>query len=617
MLKEMTFHGTLEGGIEYYATVAGHGLGYKHFFDDTKGGMDRFFFAGNEFTFRDDFITHRGSGGAFCKYMFGVDQPIKDLVRKDVVNKLSMYGAKFSNNGNVLEFTESTDGRIDYESIFRDGNAVDNYYFFCDISKDGSLIDKQREVLKFIGKTLKYSTSVGSGSNSSIMAELMADLDGYKPVIFLFKLVHPYNKRYYELFKELYEENKELGKDGEKLLTAFADEFDIDQYQQERIKLDVIYEHHENKRIIEEYKDMLISFEGKDELDQADLAAIKRLKSLAIRKNIPHYLFDLIDEVLLAGKKLAEQSEPEYIHDSRMLLRGLFMMEGSLDEVMTKEDILELMKNKKEAMENRDQSFDELLLDVGRVCDENFQQGDTLAFERFSELITIFDRYETTSSSINHIAFMDDEVTTEKIRSIFGNKEKFEAVSEGLFHELFIGDLLSNQYLTFAGRNKINTIIDGLESVELGELSLSEIAKRLTNINREDKTYQLLYNEAKKRLKEIPGALDSRRWEDQFIKEVLKSLLRDKPVNNITKELIKKVFTALKMEVFYVDTILPDILKSGEINLREDFINNSGLDRFFIEDIEREYIEKMAIPDIVAQGFRELIAKTTNEATVG
>lgn len=611
----MTFHGTLEGGIEYYATVAGQDLGYKHFFDDASGA-DRFFFAGNEFSFKNDFITHKGSGGAFCKYMFGVDQPIKDLVRKDVINKLSMYGAQFSEGGNTLNFTRSTDGKIEYESIFRDGNAVDNFYFFCNTSMDGSIVDQQREILKLVGKTLKYSKAVGENTNSSIITELMADLDGYKPVIFLFRLVNPFNKRYYQLFKELYEEDKELNEDSERLLIALANEFSIDQYQQERIKLDVIYEHHENKRIIEEYKDLLISFEDKEKLDQADLAAIKRLKSLAMRKHIPHYLFDLIDEVLLDDEKLVEQSEPEYIHDSRMLLRGLFMMEGSLDEVMSKEDILKLMTNKKEAMENRDQSFDELLLDVGRVCDENFQQGDTLAFERFSELITIFDRYDTTSAAINHIAFMDDEVNTEKIRSIFGNREKFEAVTTGLFHELFIADLLSNQYLTFAGRNKINTIIEGLDGVEQGELSLSEVAKRLTNINREDRTYQLLYSEAKKRLKKAAGADGRDYWEDQFIKEVLKSLLKDKPINNITKELIKKVFTALKMEVFYVDTILPDILKSGEINLREDFINNSGLDRFFIEDIEREYIEKMAIPDMVVKGFRDLISKTENDTKV-
>ena len=58
MLKEMTFHGTLKGGIEYFATVAGYNLGYKHFFDDSKTDMDRFFFAGNELDLRKLFTHH-------------------------------------------------------------------------------------------------------------------------------------------------------------------------------------------------------------------------------------------------------------------------------------------------------------------------------------------------------------------------------------------------------------------------------------------------------------------------------------------------------------------------------------------------------------------------------
>ena len=42
----------------------------------------------------------------------------------------------------------------------------------------------------------------------------------------------------------------------------------------------------------------------------------------------------------------------------------------------------------------------------------------------------------------------------------------------------------------------------------------------------------------------------------------------------------------------YLHSLLPQIIAERNVGLREDFLENSGLDRFYVEDLEREYYGK-------------------------
>jgi len=607
MIHEITLHGKVEDSIEYYATIAGRGLVHRYFYEPSDGSADRFFYGGREFVIERNGIRHKGNGGSVCEYMFGVEQPLKDMVRKDVLNRLAMYGALFDNDSGKVVFTDKTDGYYSYDRVFLDGNAVSNYYFFIDIDLPGDMGSQQEEILKLVGKTLKYSPSVGNGNDVSLMAELIADLEGYNPVIFLFRLVNRFHKRYYELFSELYREKKEISQESEKLLSSLVAEFNIDQYQQERIKIDVIYNHPENRRVLDEYKDILISLEKLDKIEASDVTGLNRLRSLAIRNNIPLSLFDLLDELLLKDKKLLQGAEPDYIKHSRNMLDGLFLIEGGFGAVLSKSDLIKLIVTKKHSLEKRDMAFDGLLLDIGKSCDESFQKGDSRAMERFSELITYFDRFDTTSAMINRMAFMDEDIPVEKLRSILGNKRSFEEIEAGFFESLFITDLLNNKYLTSSGRRKVLALSKGLDDVEKGYKALNEIARSISVINEEDRTYNLLYSTARDKMKKIPGAMDGMGDADKLLKDVLKGLLHEGPVQKIPKEIMKRVFIALKMEIFYVNDILPKILETFDMKPREDFLHNSGFDRFYVEEIERQYLERHEVAPDVVKKFREIV----------
>lgn len=607
MIHEITLHGRVEDSIEYYATIAGRGLVHRYYYEPSDGSMDRFFYAGKEFVIEKGGIRHKGNGGAFCEYMFGVEQPLKDLVRKDVLNRLAMYGAALNEETARPTFTSKTDGYYSYDRVFLDGNAISNYYFFLDMELPGDITSQQEQILKLVGKTLKYSPSVGKGDDSSLVSELVADLDGYNPMIFLFRLVNRYHHRYHNLFKELYGPKKDISEEGQNLLSSFAEEFNIDQYQQERIKIDVIYNHPDNKRVLDEYKDLLISFENIKEIDTASIASLNRIRSLAIRNNIPLSLFDLLEEVLLRDKILLLGEEPAYIKESRMLLDGLFILDGGLGAILSRNDILKLLFDKKSSIENRDLAFDSLLLDIGKACDESFQKGDARALERFSELITYFDRFDTTLSMINRMSFMDEDLPVEKLRSVLGNMRAFEEIQAGLFEKLFISDLLGNRYITSSGRRKVVALSKGLADAEKGYKSLNDVATMISMINQEDRTYQLLYSTAKERLRKIPGIMERKSEHDTVLKGILKDILHEGIVRKIPKEVMKRVFIALKMEIFFINEILPKILESGDMKPREDFLHNSGFDRFYVEDIERDYIERAELPEDMVKRFRELV----------
>ena len=156
MYQEVRLHGHIDDTIEYFATAAARDA-YQGYFYETRDDALRFFSPGNEFMIGREGVSHRGNGGSFCEYMFGVDQPLADLAKGDVRNRLILYGATYEDDSNTLTFTDRTDGNITYERIFFEGNALYNYYFFLTGSVSGRVRDQQENILRLLGKLFKRS----------------------------------------------------------------------------------------------------------------------------------------------------------------------------------------------------------------------------------------------------------------------------------------------------------------------------------------------------------------------------------------------------------------------------------------------------------------------------
>jgi uncharacterized protein (TIGR04442 family) len=604
MIHEIKLHGTANDKIDYFVTITGADLSSRYCYESLPDG-DRFFSGRNEFIISPNGISYAGSGGSLCDYMFGVDLPLKDLLRKDVSNRLVMYGAYYDNDDNIT-FTNTTTGRASFDHVFLTGNAVSNYFFFIHSSFNKEIKDIQRDILKYVGKQLKRSTTIGASDDTRLCREIFEAFGDPRGLVFLFRLQNRNNEEYYKTFNKFYSEQKMLSPEAVSILDDLAKEFEIIPYQQERIKIDGMYKLPENKKIVDEYKDILISVSEKGEVNPSELAKLSRLRTLSLRLNIPHMLFDTLDELLLKDMHIVEVEEPEYVKDTRAIFEGLFFRTDNIRGHLSQEDLVKLLKGKQKSTAVRDQAFEGLLLDTVRACDEHARDSnDMSALEAMSSILTYFDRYDSTASTINNLAFMENSSLSEdNIRSLSGNKEVFDQIGLHLFREIFIEPLRENPYMTRYGRKKVDTLFQGLQQIKAGDTTYRELSAAITGINDDDKLYIAIHRYIKERFKSIYAELNSSEDMEIFIQDLNREIQSKSIVQGpVPHSVFEEIILDIRKESFYLNNLLPHIIVSRDSRVREDFLLNSGLDRFYIEGLENDYfvlnkIEKYILEEI-------------------
>lgn len=610
MIQDIRLHGQINDKVEYFVTVAGRDISNRYFHE--MGEADgktfiRLFSSGNEFRITPDGVSYHASGGSFCEYMFGIDLPKKDLVKKDVLNRLVMYGAIYSPEADRITFTGNLQGEEDFDKVFFDGNAVSNYHFFVHSDTSMGPASRQERILRLTGKYLKHTPKVGRSDDASLVRDIFMELRERGCILFLIRLMHRYHDEYYRTFKELYAKNRTLDEDGALKLASMAELYGIDRYQQERIKIDVMYKHPENKRIVDEYKSILIGCADKNELDHSDMAKLARLRTLSIRNKISLNLFDALDFLLLKGKKIKEVQEPEYIRETRAIFEGL-MLKGPEGGHINGEDLVKLMKAKQQAIVHRDNTFEEILLETCRLTDErSIESNDMTLFESFGYIVTYFDRFDNAFATVNQISFMEDaEVNEGQIRSLLGNRRAFTEVSPEIFYDLFIKPAMLNRYMTNYGRRKVSTLYKGLLEIAEGDASVKEVLERLNEIIREERYYTAIHSFMKQKIKSFYSDLSDRESQDQFITELWREMLDKRLIpSDAPEKVFRDAVINIRKEAFYLHNLLPVIIAGSDNKLREDFLENSGLDRFYVEDLEREYFEKNSLSIMLLDRIRK------------
>lgn len=589
MLRDISFRGRA-GFVDFWVFIGGANISNTYFYEEDDSSI-RFFSRGNEVIITEKGIHYKGTGGSFCEYMFGVEKPFKDLIKKDVSNRLIMFGAFLDKDENLV-FTNETSGSETFHRIFLLGHAVKNYYFFVSSDIKEEPKRRQRRVLQSVGKFLKRTTFLTEDRDEELLNGLIGSLNEPFSTVFVFKLVHRENLEFYRTFQRLYSLNRSLSPDDEIYINELASRYHIDNYQEERMKIDCMYRHPDNKTVVDEYRDILLDIFKKDRIGPSDTAKLHRLRTLSIRNNIPSVLFDTLDDLLLRGKKIESIEEPHYLIETRAILENLFFKSPSLKRHIIREDIARLLRAKHLSHLNNDMTFNQILLDIGKACDDLARENNDLtAFEELSSIITYFDRYDNVQSILSRIAFMDNfDISEDMIRSLVGNKKEFDSLDKGLFKTLFIDDLLKNKYISTFGKRKIKTLYEGIEKILRNDASLKDIASELIEIAEEEKLYKHIRSILKERLREVYTTSDLRERLPKIKRELKEEMIAKGVSESLFGRLIDRVLLDLKKESYYLNTLLPEILKRRDLDLREDFLSNSGLDRFYIEGLEREYI---------------------------
>jgi len=595
MIDELRIHGSI-GSVEFFTYVSGSDVSKTIFYEETPEHI-RFFSRGNEFVITEQEIRYKGCGGSFCEYMFGVDKPLEDTFRKEVVNRLIMFGAYTGKDGRVV-FTDNVEGS---ESIYRlmlQGHAVKNYYFLISSDFEGGYKKRQKAILRAVGKYLKRTPLESDVDDVELTRGFMESLNEENTTVFIIKLIHRSNNMLYNHFRDFYMEDRFIDENREMFLQNLIDKHGIDEYQVERIKIDVMYRHPDNKVVVDEYRDILIDSAGRDHLRPPEIARLKRLRTLAIRNNIPEVLFDTIDSQLLKGRKIVEGHEPEYLKEARGILENLFFKDAKLKKHIISDDIVRLLHARNEAHNASDMGFEQIVLDAGKMCDEMVREtNDFSIFEELSRILTYFDRFDNTSSLLNSIAFTDKfDITEDVVRSLIGNMKEFESLKPGLFRDLFITQLMANKYLTAYGRKRLTILYEGLGSIINGDSSVKDVMTRLRAVTNEERIYRLVLLTLNERIKDIHARLDTKSGRNEIRRELQAEFSKRRTVRKIPQAIFEKAVLDLKKEAYYIHHVFPRVLREKDLRLREDFLDNSGLDRFYVESLERRYFKQKGLP---------------------
>ncbi|MBI5103287.1 MAG: TIGR04442 family protein [Nitrospirae bacterium] len=604
MIRDLRLHGSI-GDIDYFAFVSGLSA-YNTYFYEEEDSRIRFFSQGNEFSITENNVTYRGTGGSFCEYMFGVEKPLKDMAKNDLLNRLIMFGAFLDDKEQVV-FTNNTEGMETFSRLFLQGHAVTNYYFVVSSAFGGDYRKRQRQILKMVGKFLKRTNLLADDRDTELLERFCLELKEEHSVVFIFKLINRANQEYYNTLRTLYAKDRELSFEDQALLEKIVLSNNIDGYQQERMKIDIMYKHPENRVVVDEYQAVLVKGLARDTLQASEYARLNRLRTLSIRNNIPSVLFDTLDELLLKGKKIQETGEQNYLKDVRAVLENLFFKDPSLKQHIIREDIVKLIRAKHTAYSLNDRGFDQVLLDIGRACDELSRETDNFSiFEELSSLITYFDRYDNIHAVLSQLAFMKNiDFKEGSLRSLLGNKEAFDTLDPGLFTSVFIKDILENKYITNYGKQKIRLIVKGLESIRQGEASLRDIITALRNLSDEEKLYNETHVALKERMRSFFPGLEMKQVREKIRADIMKELAEKGMAKKIPEKLFEKVFIDLRKESVYLNQIFPEVIVSRNAVLREDFLDNSGLDRFYVESLEREYFEEKGLDTGLLESIRD------------
>ena len=374
-------------------------------------------------------------------------------------------------------------------------------------------------------------------------------------------------------------------------MLPLSDSLGIDKYQQERIRIDVMYKHPDNRRIVDEYKSILIDCNQKGSITHQENARLTRLKTLSVRNKIPSALFYTLDK-MLKHDKLVDLDEQDYLAETRQVLEGIFFTEAQIDASITPEDMSLLLHAKRQASENRDHTFDHILLETGKACDERIHEGADLSLlEHFSYIITYFDRYDNTSSVINQLAFMENvQFGEEHIRSLLGNKKAFDELDPKLWDELFFQQVFDNKYLGQFGRKKVACLQKGLAQIEESRLTIKALVDQLHLMSKEERLYTILLSHVKERIRNFYSKYNTRAEQEALLVEIADELYnKGLYTGDIPLAQFHNVVVNIKKEVVYIHNLLPRIIAERDTSLREDFLDNSGLDRFYVEELEREY----------------------------
>jgi uncharacterized protein (TIGR04442 family) len=581
MKTELRLHGQINHQVEFVATAAGNRLSHHHFYA-MEDGRVRFFSPGNELTLTAERMSLRGTGGTLCSYMYGDKLPPADLIKEGVVNRLTLLGATGDRHGQ-LQWSDHHQAVLDYDQVFSQGHSIHNYFFFIHGLAGTSIQSRQETLLRLLGKNLKRLPEPAQADDSRLATSILSQLPS-DCTLYLIRLTHTRRLHFQQELRNLYYPDRKMTDIRLKALEDLAEQLEISPSQQDRIRLDVIYRHRDNYRVADSYRKVLLTCAAQRRMTSAQQQQISRIKTIALRQQIPEILLQTLDQNYLAGLDPWAQ-EAGYIATARKLFDQL-----TTGQEVSNESVAKLLVARQQACKHYDSRFNIIIEELKARLNDSPDISNR-ARQQFNNICLLFDTIDLTTTAINRIVFLDNHLPAETvIHHLLTSYQEFNRLSTDLFERLFFADLHKTSYIGNYGRRKLAHLKQGLTAVTAGHLRINELYEELHFITGEEQQYRNILTAAKAWLKtHNTNILNKKIQEDLY--EALNQELGSSNMfhQRLNRQMFDKVLHDLYMEYLYLHELLPDIIHNGNQDLREDFFTNSGLDYFQIEEIELDY----------------------------
>jgi uncharacterized protein (TIGR04442 family) len=138
----------------------------------------------------------------------------------------------------------------------------------------------------------------------------------------------------------------------------------------------------------------------------------------------------------------------------------------------------------------------------------------------------------------------------------------------------------------------MTTLLEGIDQVQREQQTVHQLYLRLNAIDQEERLYLLLLEQVQRRVRNFYSSFATKADQDALRREVVEELKSSKRIKgDVPEEVFQQVIQTLQKEATYLQTLLPKIVATKDAAAREQFLASSGLDRFYVEELEREYYE--------------------------
>jgi len=287
------------------------------------------------------------------------------------------------------------------------------------------------------------------------------------------------------------------------------------------------------------------------------------------------------------------------VDEMNSLLLSTFLHKNKQLQPLSPEMIAKFLLANKLARDSGNRTLEQTQLLISTACDERCKEdAPDETYNYFKQLIEYIHLYDDTQEQISKLAFMETFfIDADLIMSLLKTKDIFNKLEETLFECLFLSDIIASRFMSNYGKRKLSFVADGLGKISAGLTTAADILAGLRDLAIEHKLLMFILDNVRDKIRNNYSKFSSKN-DLEILKRVLTIDLHHQKLHGdeIPDQLFNRGIEIIKKEAIYYNNLLPLILRTNNRGLREEFIAESGLDLFYIENLEKQYFNSNNIP---------------------